>query len=50
MHASVHYVACKWRYAPFVMLILNKIKCTAQTTRNVTVLQGSNSFQCVTVC
>ena len=24
MHVSVHYVACKWRYAPFVMLILNK--------------------------
>jgi len=26
MHVSVHYVACKWRYAPFVMLILNKIR------------------------
>jgi len=24
MHVSVHYVACKWRYAPFVTLILNK--------------------------
>jgi len=24
MHVSVHYVAYKWRYALFVMLILNK--------------------------
>ena len=25
LHVSVDYVACKWRYAPFVMLILNKL-------------------------
>jgi len=24
MHVSVDYVACKWRCAPFVVLILNK--------------------------
>jgi len=24
MHVSVDYVACKWRYPPFVTLILNK--------------------------
>jgi len=31
MRVSVHDVACKWRYAPFVMLILNKylVNCFA---------------------
>ena len=26
MYVSADYVACKWRYPPFVTLILNKIK------------------------
>jgi len=26
MHVSADCVACKWRYPPFVTLILNKIK------------------------
>jgi len=28
VHVSVDYVACKWRCAPFVMLILNKSNAT----------------------
>ena len=41
---SVHYVACKWRYAPSVMLILNKIIVTSSTVRELSVaILGCNA-------
>ena len=35
VHVSVDYVACKWRCAPFVMLILKKLFCAVMCTTDV---------------
>jgi len=34
MHVSGDYVACKWRYPPFVTLILNKYCTYLRLTRS----------------